>query len=160
MTAMRKSLLVGIAAALVSGRSLAFVVVVAPPSANMQQRSFSSTTRTSTSTTTATTTTTTTTTLFIEKWVADMIDQELWREEHKAEFERAWMEKNRGAVLRGLQQGNGETNSNMMLTDDTMMDMMEARQKIKDTKLARENPQQYCADRCIATGHCDVYEDL
>jgi len=30
----------------------------------------------------------------------------------------------------------------------------------KDKKLAQEDPQGYCADRCITTGNCDVYEDI
>jgi hypothetical protein len=94
--------------------------------------------------------------LFIEKWVADMIDQELFREQHKADYERAWMEKNRAAVLKGFQSSD----SNLLVTEAGADDALDARQKVKDTKLARENPQQYCADRCVATGHCDVYEDL
>jgi hypothetical protein len=93
--------------------------------------------------------------LFIEKWVADMIDNELFREQHKDDYERAWMEKNRAAVLQGFQPSN---DSNLLATMD--MDGSDARQKLKDSKLARENPQQYCADRCVATGHCDVYEDM
>jgi hypothetical protein len=94
--------------------------------------------------------------LFIEKWVADMIDQELFREQHKADYERAWMEKNRAAVLKGFQSSD----SNLLVTEMAVDDALDARQKVKDTKLARESPQQYCADRCVATGHCDVYEDL
>lgn len=92
--------------------------------------------------------------LFIEKWVADMIDEELWRENHKEDYERAWMEKNRAAVL----QSFGMNNDNMMMRDDS--EAIEYRQLLRDKKLARENPQQYCADRCIATGYCDVYEDM
>eukprot|EP00979_Chaetoceros_neogracilis_P016450 scaffold8032_cov265-Chaetoceros_neogracile.AAC.11 len=26
--------------------------------------------------------------------------------------------------------------------------------------MARMNPEKYCADRCISTGYCDVYEDM
>ena len=32
--------------------------------------------------------------------------------------------------------------------------------KRKDKRLAKSNPQAYCADRCVSTGNCDVYEDL
>lgn len=39
-------------------------------------------------------------------------------------------------------------------------DMSEFRQAAKDRKLARQDPQRYCADRCVATGNCDVYEDI
>ena len=30
----------------------------------------------------------------------------------------------------------------------------------RDKKLAAKDPQQYCADRCVATGNCEVYEDI
>ena len=30
----------------------------------------------------------------------------------------------------------------------------------KDRKMAMSDPQRYCADRCVTTGNCDVYEDL
>ena len=32
--------------------------------------------------------------------------------------------------------------------------------KFKDNKMALNNPQQYCADRCVSTGNCDVFEDM
>ena len=101
--------------------------------------------------------------LFLEDWVADMIDGELWRLRHKKEFDQEWMEKNRGAVLKGSQaavkkdNNNGVDNYNLMMDDDARE---EYRQHARDVKTARSNPQQYCADRCIATGNCDVYEDM
>ena len=33
-------------------------------------------------------------------------------------------------------------------------------QEKKDRKLARTNPQRYCADRCLTTGYCDAFEDF
>ena len=30
----------------------------------------------------------------------------------------------------------------------------------KDIKMAADDPQRYCADRCVSTGNCDVFEDL
>ena len=98
-----------------------------------------------------------TTKLYIEKWVADMIDQELWREEHKEDYERAWMEKNRAAVLKSL---GGDEASDMNKYDYPDAEEVDFRQLLRDKKLAQTNPQQYCADRCIATGYCDVYEDV
>lgn len=104
-------------------------------------------------TTLATTSKPTTTTLYLEDWVADMIDGELHRQGHKTEYENAWMAKNRGAVLQSLNVGG----TTAMLDEDRIQ---EFRQIEKDKRLAKRNPQQYCADRCIATGNCDVYEDL
>jgi len=91
--------------------------------------------------------------LFLEDHIADMIDKELYRQGHKAEYAKEWMEKNRGAVLHSL--GGDEKNGMMM--EEPEEDFRQAR---KDRLMANKNPQQYCADRCIATGNCDVYEDL
>ena len=92
--------------------------------------------------------------LFLEDWVADMIDGELWRQGHKSEYAKHWMEKNRGAVLQSL---GGTSGDYMGMTLD---DRDNFRQHAKDEKMAINNPEQYCADRCLATGNCDVYEDL
>ena len=90
-----------------------------------------------------------TTTLFLEDWIADMIDQEIYHQAHKKEYENAWMEKNRAAVFAKME-------SDFMYREDTSDFVMHQ----KDTKLAKNDPQKYCADRCIATGNCDIYEDL
>ena len=39
----------------------------------------------------------------------------------------------------------------------------DASQKIqmrKDRRMAREDPARYCADRCVSTGNCQVWEDM
>ena len=79
-----------------------------------------------------------------------MIDGELDRESHKKEYENEWMKKNRAAVLSRM-----ESDFIPVLADGDEM-----RQARKDRRMAEKNPAQYCADRCIATGHCDVYEDM
>jgi hypothetical protein len=91
--------------------------------------------------------------LFLEKWVAELIDQELDRQGHKPEYERTWMEKNREAVV-----VKTDIEPNYMMLDDD--DLANLRQRRKDELLAKNDPQRYCADRCIATGNCDVFEDL
>jgi hypothetical protein len=91
--------------------------------------------------------------LFLEKRVAELIDQELYRQGHKQEYERTWIEKNREAVV-----AKAEIESNYMMLDDD--DLANLRQRRKDELLAKNDPQRYCADRCIATGNCDVFEDL
>jgi len=40
--------------------------------------------------------------LFIDDDIADMIDRELYRQQHLKDFENEWMEKNKGAVLQRL----------------------------------------------------------
>jgi len=84
-----------------------------------------------------------------QDWVANMIDGELFRQNHKKEYEEEWMAKNRGAIFH-------HQADEVALADDELV----FRQELKDKKLAKKNPQQYCADRCIATGNCDVYEDM
>lgn len=95
-----------------------------------------------------------TTQVFLEDDIADMIDKELYRQQHLKDFENEWMEKNRAAVLQKLN------------SDDYMMSMDEEelrdnfRQMQKDKRLAQKDPQAYCAERCVTTGNCDVYEDM
>lgn len=98
-----------------------------------------------------------TTALFLNDDIADMIDRELWREHHKKDFENEWMEKNRGAVLSSLNADDYSDSNNSVMDTDTQSSF---RQELKDRKLAKENPAAYCADRCVTTGNCEVYEDL
>jgi hypothetical protein len=82
-----------------------------------------------------------------------MIDGELFRQGHKQEFENKWMEKNRNVILHQLNKDGPDM--------DAMPDeQLNFREKFRDTKMAATDPQRYCADRCIATGNCDVYEDI
>lgn len=30
----------------------------------------------------------------------------------------------------------------------------------KDEKMVEDDPMRYCADRCVSTGNCDVFEDM
>jgi hypothetical protein len=91
--------------------------------------------------------------IFINKRIADLIDGESYRQSHQADFEREWMEKNREAMLSRLNDGKRAVPDD----EDPEQNM---RERARDRTLAKKNPQQYCADRCIATGNCDVYEDM
>jgi hypothetical protein len=93
--------------------------------------------------------------LFLEKRIAELIDQELYRERHKQEYEREWMEKNRQAVA--VKTDIDESSNYLQLDED---DLSNLRQRKKDEMLAKNDPQRYCADRCIATGNCEIFEDL
>ena len=89
--------------------------------------------------------------LLYTDWVADLIDGELYRQAHKKEFEKEWMEKNRGAVFSRV-----ESDFAPMLDDDKE----DFRQHRKDEKMAFSDPERYCQDRCVATGNCDILEDF
>lgn len=89
--------------------------------------------------------------LYLEDWVADLIDKELYRQGHREEFEAEWMEKNRAAVLHKVESDFGPL-------DD--LDDSDFRMYQKDKNMAVRDPEKYCADRCIATGNCEVFQDL
>jgi hypothetical protein len=91
--------------------------------------------------------------IFLEDWVADLIDGENYRLEHMEDYEREWMEKNRAAILSRLNDGS-------RAVPDDEEPAQNIRERARDRILAKKNPKQYCADRCIATGNCDVYEDM
>jgi hypothetical protein len=73
---------------------------------------------------------------------------------HKNDLDKAWHKKNEAFLKKDLPQEFDFDDSMVM------QQVMGPRQKKKDKKLARENPQAYCADRCVATGNCEVFEDM
>jgi hypothetical protein len=81
-----------------------------------------------------------------------MIDQELHRQAHKKDYEEAWMEKNRNAVFSRIKTD--------FVNLDQESDETDFRLHQRDMRLAFKDPEKYCADRCIATGNCDVFEDF
>lgn len=83
-----------------------------------------------------------------------MIDSELGRQAHKKAYEAQWMEKNRAAVFSKF-----ETEFEPLM-DGATSNAAELRMRRKDEKMAAKDPQRYCADRCLSTGNCDVFEDL
>lgn len=92
--------------------------------------------------------------LFLEDHIADMIDKELVRLATKQEADREWKRKNDAVLEQKLPQGFDFEESTVM------QDVMAPRQKRKDKRLAKDDPRAYCADRCIATGNCEVFEDM
>jgi hypothetical protein len=95
------------------------------------------------------------TTVYLEDRIARMIDREYYREQHLSEFESEWMKQNREAVLHGLR----DTADPYMATHIDSPDQ-EFRERARDRMLAIKEPERYCADRCMSTGNCDIYEDL
>jgi hypothetical protein len=94
----------------------------------------------------------TSTRLFLEDRIADLIDDDIYRQSHKKEVDKEWMEKNREAIF-------------YRMRTDFMPEAIETpdddfRQHNKDKLLADKDPQAYCADRCVATGNCEIYEEL
>merc|ERR1711982_106626 len=48
----------------------------------------------------------------------------------------------------------------MGVFSDDFNDNEDKRQFTRDKRLADSNPEKYCADRCLSTGSCEVYEDF
>jgi len=93
--------------------------------------------------------------LFISNSHTTVIDKELNRLAHKDEIDAAVQKKNEAVLEKSLPQGFDFDEGGLM-----METVMAPRQKRKDKRLARDDPQAYCADRCIATGNCEVFEDI
>lgn len=99
--------------------------------------------------------------VFLEDRIARMIDDELYRQSHKKEFENQWMEKNRGAFFHhlGTDEEASSVTSSMALQDEDD-EYLSFGQYKKDRHMAVADPERYCADRCVSTGNCDVFEDF
>ena len=50
-------------------------------------------------------------------------------------------------------------NDNDHLFEANELEFSDGRRR-RDEKLAQEDPKAWCADRCLATGYCDVLEDI
>ena len=101
----------------------------------------------------------TTTTLYLEDHIADLIDSELVRVGKLEEWEREWHEKNKQYIE---PKSNSEA-VDSLLSSETMSDGVDRPNPMmlkRDQRMAEKDPQKYCADRCVATGNCEVYEDM
>eukprot|EP00521_Asterionellopsis_glacialis_P004072 CAMPEP_0195267766 /NCGR_PEP_ID=MMETSP0706-20130129/12776_1 /TAXON_ID=33640 /ORGANISM="Asterionellopsis glacialis, Strain CCMP134" /LENGTH=164 /DNA_ID=CAMNT_0040322561 /DNA_START=260 /DNA_END=754 /DNA_ORIENTATION=- len=98
-----------------------------------------------------------TTRLFLEDRIANMIDEELYRLEHKDEFDKKAAEDFRKAVE---EHASDVLPSNFEASSYVTDEFVSPRERRRDERMAKINPQAYCVDRCIATGNCDVFEDI
>ena len=67
-----------------------------------------------------------------------------------------WHKKNAHVLDKNLPGGVFDLTMDMKQEEQIIINR---RQLERDRRLARLDPTAYCADRCIATGNCDVYED-
>ena len=110
------------------------------------------------------------TSLFLEDHIANMIDNEMRRLYSKHETDVAWKDKQRAwaAETKPLPK-------HYAFVADEFNDMSPAAvlgftsgvdrsisgpRRRKDEKMAKDDPMRYCADRCVTTGNCDVFEDI
>lgn len=99
------------------------------------------------------------------------IDGELHRLRHKHEHDQEWLDKQRQwakmepTLPAGFEFNDAETTFD---TEGKSVPGFTAGvdrgispvQRRKDEKMANDDPMRYCADRCVSTGNCDVFEDM
>ena len=96
--------------------------------------------------------------VFLDDRIANMIDDETYRLGHKDEFDKKAAE----AFQKVVQEHAPQTILAGLELEDYMAvpnDFISLRQKKRDSRMAKEDPQAYCADRCMATGNCEVFEE-
>jgi len=104
------------------------------------------------------------TSLRLEDGVAEMIDMELLRLQNREEYNKkiaAKIQKDIEAAAgpAGIVPDTFAYNSSGHAYNELGMDENAVEMR-RDSRLLHKNPQQYCADRCVSTGHCEVLEDM
>ncbi|KAK1736360.1 hypothetical protein QTG54_012960 [Skeletonema marinoi] len=97
--------------------------------------------------------------LHLDNHIADMIDHEvdrlqnigLWRQK-EAEKHKKWAEME-PSLPKGF-------DFNTVTEFQPNSDAAKKIQMRKDRRMARDDPMRYCADRCVSTGNCQVWEDM
>ncbi len=109
--------------------------------------------------------------LNLEDHIANMIDNELKRLHSKDLIESKWNDKQRALsaeVKPTPDNYDFQAEFDAMSPQDILgfssgvdrtKDTTSPRRR-KDEKMAEDDPMRYCADRCVTTGNCDVFEDM
>lgn len=109
--------------------------------------------------------------LNLEDHIANMIDNELKRLNSKEIIESKWNDSQRAwnaEVKPTPDNYDFQAEFDIMSPQDILgfssgvdrtKDTSSPRRR-KDEKMADEDPMRYCADRCVTTGNCDVFEDM
>jgi hypothetical protein len=109
--------------------------------------------------------------LNLEDHIANMIDNELKRLNSKDIIESKFNDKQRAwsaEVKPTPDNYDFQAEFDMMSPRDILgfssgvdrtKDTSSPRRR-KDEKMAEDDPMRYCADRCVTTGNCDVFEDM
>lgn len=98
-----------------------------------------------------------TTHLNLENNIASMIDKEMERLRDLGQ----WRAKEDAKLKKGkedsLPQGFDFNNVAELQPNADAAQKIQMR---KDKRMARDDPARYCADRCVSTGNCQVWEDM
>mmetsp|Transcript_6642 Transcript_6642/g.9704 ORF Transcript_6642/g.9704 Transcript_6642/m.9704 type:complete len:178 (-) Transcript_6642:29-562(-) len=93
------------------------------------------------------------TALNLDPTIAKMLDDEYYKTTHREDYEEEFHRKNQEFMEQALPQ-------NFDVDESSLAEPVLHRQEVRDRKMARRDPQRYCADRCISTGFCDAFEDF
>lgn len=89
--------------------------------------------------------------LYLENNIADMIDKEVER------LKDIGKPKALNAKEPTLPDGFDFNSVNEFQPNVDAANKIQMR---KDKRMARDDPMRYCADRCVSTGNCEVWEDM
>mmetsp|Transcript_664 Transcript_664/g.1036 ORF Transcript_664/g.1036 Transcript_664/m.1036 type:complete len:198 (-) Transcript_664:3-596(-) len=111
----------------------------------------------------------TSTTLFLEDHIANMIDNEMRRLYQNHETQSQWEAKQRAlqAEIHALPE-NYDFEAEFEYVEPATVNgftsgvdrSISSPRRRKDEKMVEDDPMRYCADRCVSTGNCDVFEDM
>mmetsp|Transcript_24006 Transcript_24006/g.57957 ORF Transcript_24006/g.57957 Transcript_24006/m.57957 type:complete len:192 (-) Transcript_24006:258-833(-) len=111
------------------------------------------------------------TALNLEDHIANMIDAEMHRLDHKYETEAEWiMKQQEWSQMEPTIPSNFDFEEDLDRPSTTggpvpgftsgVDRSISSPRRRKDEKMAGDDPMRYCADRCVSTGNCDVFEDM
>ena len=94
------------------------------------------------------------TALHIDQGIAEMIDNEFYRQNHIEEYHQRQTKRDTEILKEHVPEEFSFGEIPFLVDDEDIIAMR------KDKLLADKDPEKYCADRCIATGNCEVFEDF
>mmetsp|Transcript_18482 Transcript_18482/g.33025 ORF Transcript_18482/g.33025 Transcript_18482/m.33025 type:complete len:213 (+) Transcript_18482:121-759(+) len=122
------------------------------------------------------------TSLNLEDHIADMIDGEMARLNHLHEIEAEQiLKQQQWSRMEPTLPANFDFDDDFNFDDDDADAAFKSQSSVvvagfsgidrspvnpnstrrrKDEKMAENDPMRYCADRCVTTGYCDVFEDM
>jgi len=98
-----------------------------------------------------------TTHLNLENHIAEMIDGEVTRLTNIGQWRHEQAEKVKKGREPTVPQGFDFNSASDFQPNAGAAQTI---QKRKDKRMAREDPARYCADRCVSTGNCEIWEDM
>ncbi|KAL9186157.1 hypothetical protein ACHAXT_005395 [Thalassiosira profunda] len=98
-----------------------------------------------------------TTRLHLENHIAEMIDEEMERLKNLQFWRRQQDEKARKGREPSIPQGFDFNSPGDFQQNAGAAQKIQMR---KDKRMARDDPARYCADRCVSTGNCQVWEEM